>query len=110
MFLLVHVEANLQETSAPRATSGSDHQISALLGSIRGWILPPAPPPSLERLMPEGSAGERSGRWVGSGGACENCSLTCIHHIHHVITKAAVVRAVRAMNFRSLTSAKSLLI
>lgn len=59
------VEANLQETSAPRATSGSDHQLSALLGSIRGWILLPAPPPSPKSLMPEGSAS--TGEWGGRG-------------------------------------------
>lgn len=74
--VFVHVKANLQETSAPRATSGSDHHLSVLLGSIRGWILPPPTAPSPQRAMPEGSAGKRKGGG-GGGWACENSVTQC---------------------------------
>lgn len=84
--MFVHVEANLQETSAaPRATSGSDHQRSALLGSIRGCILPPAPTPSLRRWMPEGSAALV--KTVQHSVTFQEKSQTCTQHIH-VTTKA----------------------
>lgn len=88
----MHVEANLQKTSAPRATSGSDQQLSALLASITGCILPLATPPSLKRLMPAGVV--EGGGW--GGGACENCYQTCARHIH--VTTEAGVSTIKHLN------------
>lgn len=93
----VHIQANLQKTSTPRATSGSDHQLSVWLGSIRGWILPSATPPTPQRLVPEGFAAERE----GGRGACENSWTQCYlpgeipdmytPNIQYVRTKAAAL-------------------